>query len=68
MSDYLLHRITVDPPITAMERGITCALSYFLDKKFLVSINDQFPAGQQPVIPPLPANWRNNIVTMNQKD
>jgi len=61
MSDNLMHRITNDPPGTVLEAGIMTALSYFLDKKFLVSINSQFPVGQQPVIPPLPANWRNNI-------
>ena len=68
MTDNLLRRITIDPPVTVMETGIMCAMNYFLDNNFLVSINNQFPAGQQPAIPPLPANWRNNIVTMPQGD
>ena len=68
MSDNLMHRITNDPPGTVFEAGIVTALSYFLDKKFLVSINLQFPVGQQPIIAPLPANWRNNISMMPQGD
>jgi len=69
MTTCLLHRVVNDPPMTVMERGIMTATSYFLDQKFLVSVDGQFPAGQQlvPNVPaPLPANWRNNIVNSNQ--
>jgi len=68
MADNLMRRITDDPPVTVLEAAIISAISYFLDNQFLISINNQFPVNQQPVLAPLPANWRNNIVTMPQGD
>ena len=65
MADNLMRRITDDPPVTVLEAAIISAISYFLDNQFLISINNQFPVNQQPVLAPLPANWRNNIVIVN---
>ncbi len=71
MSTNLSDRIANEASNTVMERGIITAMSFFLDQKFLISVDNQFPANQQPVpnpnVPaPLPANWLDNIVIANQ--